>query len=76
MRHTVLAPDWHAALALEAAIKRRGWEARALTRNEHNIVLIHAPTEVLNHACKRISFEMGVVRNDRDQYGDTGRRAA
>lgn len=74
MRHTVLAPDWHSAQQLEAAIHRAGWEARALTRNEHNIVLIHAPEAVLTKACHRISFEMGVERRGRDEYG--ARRAA
>lgn len=59
MRHTVLAPDWHSALQLEGAIKSQGYDARAVTRQEKNVVLVHAPEAVLKAACLRVSFEMG-----------------
>jgi hypothetical protein len=59
MKHTVLAPDWHSALQLQHAIQRHGFDARALTRGNHNVVLVHAPSDVLATACKRVSFVPG-----------------
>ncbi len=68
MRHTVLAPDWHSALQLQHAIQRHGFDARAVTRKEHNVVLVHAPASVLAEACRRVSF----VPGERKGYSTNG----
>jgi hypothetical protein len=59
MRHAVLSPTRRLAERLTDAIIAEGWHARIITNRRHVGVIIHAPTAVVNIACRRVGFEPG-----------------
>lgn len=59
MRHQVLSPTLRDAVRLSNAIGGEGWHARIISANGHIGVIIHAPTAVVNAACRRVGFEPG-----------------
>lgn len=59
MKHSVLAPTLSDAVRLTNAIEAAGHHARIINTHGFVGVIIHAPTHVVNNACRRVSFEPG-----------------